>query len=212
MGDNLRPSEINNIRKKLRSIARLVKLVRAATSSCYNLSSYLVPKYFDDFVTATRQLGDKSAQLALTIGHYVKQLCQLNISQAIKINDFDAETSCERFLKLYTGQWSTAVSSAISKKQRLGKLNKAIELPKSSDIVALTQWIKREIESQLLKLTDYVYLIKLVMAGLILFNSRRPMEVEEIKISDFKLSLQSRSEREELIDFLSPEEKILAER
>ena len=187
-------------------------MIHELTFTKYELSTYFQPQFFDRIVEATRELGKTSAQLALTIGNYVKQLCQICIAQAVKEFDEETEKSGEQFLKLYTGQWSALVSSTMSKKQRLSRMISQDLLPKSIDLVQLTSWLKEEVEQQTRRLTDYVKLVKLVIASLILFNSRRPMEIEEIKVDDFKKSLESQEEQEEIVDSLSPEEKVLANR
>ena len=196
----------------MRKVARLLKEVHQITLSKEDFSAYIHPRYFDSFVEATRNLGKKSTQLALVIGHCLKQLCQLHIAQAIKEGNDEKEKLGEKFLKLFIGQWTTMVSSAMGKKQRLDKLNKTTLLPKSIDLVQLTSWLKEEVERQLEDLTDYFKLVKLAVSSLILFNSRRPMEVAEIKVEDFKRSLEFQEEQEEIVKSLSVEEKLLANR
>ena len=212
LGEKPRPTEINNIRGKLRSIARLLVLIRRASSSTYDLSTYFEPRYFDNFVEATRELAKGNVQLAIAVGAYVKQLCYMRVAHAVKTFDEEAERYGEQFLKLYMGQWSKMVSSAASRKQKLRRIVTKELLPKSVDLVQFASWLKEEVSRQLKRLTDYVRFVKLVMSALILFNSRRPMEIEEIKVDDFKKSLKVQEEPEEIVQSLSPEEKVLVKR
>ena len=212
LGEKPRPTEINNIRGKLRSIARLLVLIRRASSSTYDLSTYFEPRYFDNFVEATRELAKGNVQLAIAVGAYVKQLCYMRVAHAVKTFDEEAERYGEQFLKLYMGQWSKMVSSAASRKQKLRRIVTKELLPKSVDLVQFASWLKEEVSRQLKRLTDYVRLVKLAMSSLVLFNSRRPMEIEEIKVNDFKKSLEAQEEPEEIVQSLSPEEKVLVKR
>ncbi|XP_067947184.1 uncharacterized protein [Watersipora subatra] len=213
MGENLRFSDINNICNKLKSLARLLQAVRAESETWHDFMSYYCPKYYDCFVRASTGLSKKSSQLGLTLGHYVKQLCHLRIAVAVKASDTDGERSGEQFLKLCMASWTTNVVSAICKRQRLAKLNQVINLPLTADLLKLTKFIDREVSEQLASLTNRVWLVKLVISALILFNKRRPMEVQDLKVADYRLSLAADQEqREEITNNLSVEEKLVASR
>jgi len=214
MGDKLRNSDINNIRNKLRSVARLLKGLREKTETFHNLSTYIDPKYYDSFVEVVRDLGSKtSSQLALTLGHYIKQLTHLHIAAAVKSADEEAECRGESFLKLYRGSWGMVVASAAAKRQRLSNLNESTPLPTTQDLVTLTAFLKEKICKIMREAEpNYVELVKLVVSALIVFNKRRPMEVLEIKLTDYQLSKENQEEREEIMNHLSVDEKIVANR
>lgn len=209
MGENLRPSDINNIRTKLRSIARLLLLLQDKSQATHSLNKYFQPQYYDTFVNSVNDMARDSPQLGLTLGHYVKQLCHLNVAEAIKVRDVETETAGEQFLKLYAASWSPTVAAATGKRQRLNKINTEQLLPITEDLVKLTAYIKEQIGSQLLSLSDRTWLVKLCVGGLILFNKRRPMEVQDVKLSDFQYSLGAQEEREEIMAHLSLEERVV---
>lgn len=110
-------------------------------------------------------------------------------------------------MQLYNSSWTTTVASSTGRMQQREKLNKQICLPLVDDLVKLTTFVKKE----LLKEEYYTRLQKLVLASLLLFNKRRPVEVANIKIADYKVALECSEDREEIMDQLCPEEKAVAE-
>lgn len=80
-----RPSDINNIRNKLRSLARLVKLLQPPTAGIFvELSRFIAPQHFDSVIAASRDMAISSPQLGLALGHYLKQTVMQKIALAIK--------------------------------------------------------------------------------------------------------------------------------
>ena len=91
----------------------------------------------------------------------------------------------EKFARLCEGYWCQTVASATNRTQRLRKLQKTTELPAADDITKLTRFIHEE-TWEAVHNGAVERLKKLILAGLILFNKRRPMEVEELKYVDFQ--------------------------
>lgn len=212
-GDQLSWSEKNQIRGKLRFLARLLHQIRSQTQTSCDLSTYLKPQYYDSMVEAVLEIRKSNKQLALTLGHYIKQVCLLNIGEAIKNGDKVKKSNSEEFLQLFNGSWAATVASSTIRMQQKSRLNKAPNLPTTKDLVTLTTYVKEKLDKQLKSdKTDYVSLQKLVMTALILYNKRRPAEVADIKVGDFHLSLHNQEDRVEILDSLTPEEKVVAER
>lgn len=208
-GDDLSFSECNQIRAKLHFLARLLAQLHVVTNSKRTFSELLSPEFYDAFVESVLTIRDQNKQLALTLGHYIKQICLLNIAESIKSNNKQFEKQSEKFLKLFNSSWSNTVASSTARLQQKNKLNKTLLLPETSDLQKLTTFINKALMSNS---TEYTMLQKLIMTALILYNKRRPAEVAEIKISDYLLSLENQEDRSEVIDSLSPEEKVVASR
>lgn len=208
-GDQLTFTEANQIRAKLHFLARLLAQLHVQTNSTMSFSELLRPQYYDAFVSSVLTIRETNKQVALTLGHYIKQICLLNIAQSIKTGNKDAEKQSEKFLKLYHSSWSTTVAASTARLQQINKLNKAIQLPDTNDLVKLTKFIDRRITDPA---TDYAMLQKLLMTAIILYNKRRPAEVAEIRISDYQLSLHNQENRDEILNSLPAEERVVASR
>lgn len=213
-GDNINFTEINQIRGKLRFLARLLHAVRDETGTSDSLSDLIDPGYYDAFVTAVLKIRAVNKQLALTLGHYIRQVCMLSIGECIKKSDRMGRSKGEDFLQLYNSSWGTTVAASTLRMQQQQKVNKAVKLPTSADLVAITKYIQDEVSAELGQAdeVDYNRLQKLVLAGLLMYNKRRPAEVADIKISDYRLSFANQEDSEEILDSLSAEDKIVASR
>lgn len=213
--DLVRQKDINLIRTKARSIARLViELEKETGLSQSLLRDYLKPRYFDAVANCVRRLGEnESPQLALALGHYVKQLNLLKIGEAIKEGRNSTLMEAEQFARLMEASWSQTVASAMIKRQRMNKLQQEIKLPTADDISKLSRYIRIETEEAIFS-KNRERVKKLVLSGLILFNKRRPMEVEELTFSDYRRakSKQSDDYTKEIEDNLSVVEATVAKR
>lgn len=208
-GVELTFAETNQIRAKLHYLARLLAQLHKCTDSTKSYSELLKPQYYDAFVESVLIIRESNKQLALTLGHFIKQICLLNIAEGIKQQDKEREKHSEKFLKLFTSSWNTTVASSTARLQQKAKLNKAILLPDTNDLVKLTKFLNLKISSPT---TEYVLLQKFLLTAMILFNKRRPAEVADIKISDYQLSLENQEDREEIMNSLPAEERIVASR
>lgn len=207
-GEFVNWSETNQIRGKLRFLARLLQAVHTTSGKTLSMSEMLKPQFYDVFVSSVLEIRKENKQLAFTLGHYVKKLCLLKTAEAIKSMDDAMKMEAERFLDLYNSSWSETVSSSTLRMQQKQKINKTVLLPTISDLEKLTKFVAYELSRE----RDYTRVQKLVIMSLILFNKRRPAEVANITFRDYNLSLHNQEDREEIIRSLSPEEKAVAGR
>lgn len=211
-GANLRHAEVNNIRNKLRSLARLLIVLRERTNATMNFEHLLKPKYYDMFREAVSRLSVESPQLGLTLGHYIKQINLLNMAEAIKLSNSSRLECSEKFKRLLEANWTATVSASAAKVQRLRKLNTEATLPSTKDLVKLTNHIKSKVP-ELTKNRDVPNLKKYVLCGLILFNKRRPMEVAELTVADYNIAMAKQDDViDECMESLSQSEKLIAKR
>lgn len=207
--EEVRRQDLNNARTKMRSIARYcLKLKQEiAWTSLYHS---IKPSNYEKFVKVAQMMSAASSQLGVSLSIYTKQLTLLKIAKAIEQDNEVEKKEAEDFLQLYTATWSKRVTSAITKRQRLCKLNKPVELPTDSDLIKLNDFISTECRKE----TDVYRLKRLILAGLLLFNKRRPMEVHDITVEDFKLATHRQTDTTEqwMVDALTPTEQALAKR
>lgn len=212
LGVDLSWSEINNIRSKLRHLARLLHQLRDMTRMSGSYMDFLRPKFYDCFVDAVHELRKTSKQMAIALGIYIKQIARMNTADAIKVEDDARQNQSEKFLLLYNSSWSAAVAASTLRMQKKGKLNKPQLLPLTTDLVELTNYLKNQLLQQI-ACPNYCRLQKLILTYLILFNKRRPAEVADMTVGDYKVAMESQDEdREEIMASMSLEERATAER
>lgn len=208
-GEDLSFTEVNQIRAKLHYLARLLGQLHECTDTHKSFLELLRPQYYDAFVESVLKIRTTNKQLALTLGHFIKQICLLNIAESIKQQDKESEKLSEKFLKLFNSSWSTTVASSTARLLQKQKLNKAALLPDTNDLMKITKFVNKKINDAK---TEYTMLQKFLLTAVILFNKRRPAEVAEIKISDYQLSLECQEDRDEILNSLPAEKRIVASR
>ena len=213
--DEQRPKDKNNVSTKLRAVARvLIKLNEKTKNDCH-LTSYIIPKYFMLVVNTVRDMGKDSPNLALTLGHYIKQICQLKQSLAIQSEAKKDQEDAAAFNVLLSAHWNSYVAAVSLRRLKLRTLNKSIELPKTSDMVKLKDYLDSEMERSLKKNKfsgcEWTEAAQALMVRILLFNKRRVSEVGEIKISDIEQA-QNCSDNEQIMDQMDIAEKALASR
>lgn len=196
------------MRCKLRFLGRLLKELHRQTATTLLFDQLLKPEHFDAFRSAVLEIRKENKQAAFTLGPYIRKLCLLNISDAIKLRDKGRRDDSKDFLDLFNAEWTETVSSSTIRMQQDSKLNKKVTLPLASDLDTLTKYIEKEMKQE----QSYTRLQKLVMTWLILFNKRRPAEVAGVKIDEYRLSFNNEEDREEIFQNLSVEEKAVAAR
>ena len=203
-----RPTDLNVIRTKMRSIARLLLKVREITRTKLSLSDYLKPQYFDAFVEAAKILS-KSPRLGLCLGHYLRTLILLKISGGIVSGVKEEREEADDFKHLFEAHWSARVASVAGRRQKLRRLNASEDLPLTEDLVRLSEFNKNIIETEYDNLNK---LSKYCLAQLILFNKRRPMEVAELTKQDFRHIEDYQQDNAEVMKSLDKTESLLTQR
>lgn len=214
-GNDVTFTERNQIRGKLRFLGRLCLALHEVTSEKKTLSQFITPGHYDDCVNAVLQLREQNQQMAFTLGHYIKKICYIKLAEGIKAQNESQKKESKDFMDLYLHSWSEVVASSTVRMQQLNKINKQVLLPTIEDLDKLSKFIEAETTKQTSlnpKDINYTKLQKLVVAGLLLFNKRRPAEVTDITVQDYRTSFDMQDDREEVMASLSPEEKALAGR
>lgn len=207
--DERRTTDLNNVKTKLRSVARLVTRIRTNTGTTLDLNGYLSPKHFSNVVKASKDLAAVSPQLTIALGHYVRSAVLLKLSFAIGSENMQMRREAEDFKTLMEAHWKSQVSTVTRRRQKLRHLNKDDELPDTEDLVTFSQYLKNKIQSASTGEED---MAKLCLAQLILFNKRRPLEVSELKKADFKLISRKTDANREVLASLTQTERMLATR
>lgn len=213
--DEQRRKDIDNVRTKVRAVGRLLIALNKKSGQDSHLESFISPKFFKLIVEVTKDLGKQLPSFALTLGHYIKQLCQLKQSMALQNENDLAKKEAIDFDLLLNAHWNNYVSAVTLRRMKLRTLNKTIELPKTSDMVRLKDYLDSEITEGLERLTftyqQWSELAQVLMIRILLFNKRRVSEVEEMKVSDI-IQAQNSCDNEEILSQMDITEKTLASR
>ena len=213
--DEQRQKDKNNVSTKLRVVARLLSNLNGKTNEDWHLSSYIAPKYFMMVVNTVREMGKHSPHLGLTLGHYIKQICQLKQSLGLQSEAKQDQEHAAAFNILIESHWNCYVSAVMLRRLKLKSLNKSIKLPKTTDMVKLKDYLDSEIQQSLAKNkfsnNEWTEAAQALMVRILLFNKRRVSEVGEIKISDIE-QVQNCSDNEQVMSQMDVAEKALASR
>ncbi|XP_064637854.1 uncharacterized protein LOC135494033 [Lineus longissimus] len=156
--DEQRRKDLTNVRQKLRTVARFLKKVNEVNGSEWMpLTHFLCFYNHFEFGTRVKMLAQDSdsPQLAIVLGHYIKQCNLLKISISIQTEDDilskDMENEAERFERLYRAHWNNMVACIACRRQRLRKINKPSINPVTTDLVGLKNWINEQLSELMRK-------------------------------------------------------------
>lgn len=173
----------------MRQAASLLMQVRELDgSSCTDLSSYIKLQKFDIVQKAAILLaGGQSSEsysdlkhpsTLKNIGYEVKHYVEIKEEQAIENAKSDEISDCKYFLKLYRRRWKLLSSSAIKQLEER-HYNSHLELPSCDDLKQLTDFIQLMLKEE--TTIQFKDMVALVQARLLLFNKRRPGELEALR-------------------------------
>ncbi|KAJ8317221.1 hypothetical protein KUTeg_005125, partial [Tegillarca granosa] len=187
-----RRKDSDNIRTKMRSVARLLLKLNENKLVPQPLCSYICPREFRNTVRAVKELSREvdSPKLALNLGNYIKQICLLKASLGLEQENGQKRQEAKDFKEHFDAHWGTRVSSVANRSMRLKTMNKKIDIPLTEDLLKCTDYLIKEI-AECLKVKSptydqYVKLAKLLIVRITLFNKRRIFEVDELRIQDFE--------------------------
>ena len=218
LGDDTeqRIKDKDNIRTKLRTIAKLLKALNQRTPRWQSLAHFISGPCFDLLVSTTKDLAAQadSPSIAIRLGFAIKQIALLKLSKAIKTGDPLMELEAKQFQCLFTAHWSNQVACVANRRQRLRRINRDIQVPLTSDLVAFTTWLSNELVAGIKRpptATNVQLVCKLLMTRIIIFNKRRPAEVAEMKVGDVQRAAAMET-NEEIIASLDASEQMLSKR
>ncbi|KAF5277509.1 hypothetical protein FQR65_LT15982 [Abscondita terminalis] len=192
------------IRAKLRLLGRLLIQAKKLDSSIKGLSSLIDPTRYDLVLAAVNKVAGlnedgthyKSPATATTSNTLLKLASNIWRTECIKLKRYTEKQDAEDFLFLMKNDNATAVNRVATENrvqhQRLTKL----KLPSKEDIHKLVSYVKcirRQMYSKLKNLTGedvFPYevwhsLSSATLISLLVFNRRRPGELERITIADY---------------------------
>ncbi|XP_052230128.1 uncharacterized protein LOC127844152 isoform X2 [Dreissena polymorpha] len=208
----------DNVRTKMRSLARLLVRLNGEELFSYPLSHFICAQKFDLVAKTVKEMYQEigSSQLGLNLGHYIKQVSLLKSSMCLRRQD--CRRKKDEFTEMFDAEWKGKVSSVANRSKRLKAMNKRCELPSTEDLVSLKKFLVEEIQIKMENpaptYPEYVYITHLLIARIALFNKRRVNEVSELKVSDFQKRIRGDEldTNTEIYNSLAVSEKALLKR
>ncbi|XP_031344680.1 uncharacterized protein LOC116171817 [Photinus pyralis] len=190
------------IRNKLRSIGRLLIVAKSMDSTIKDFVNLLTPEKFDVAIAAIKQVGGlnatnthyKAPTTVLTLSTVCKQACNIWKTECIKNSDPIAKQKVEDFLVLFNVSFPAELGRTAIENRVEQQRHKVVELPMKDDVKKLVSFLRlkrREWFSKIRRgnVQDFRYalqqLASYTLVSLMVFNRRRPGELERITLTDF---------------------------
>ncbi|KAL4222344.1 hypothetical protein ACF0H5_018382 [Mactra antiquata] len=132
----------DNIRTKMRTLARLLVRLNEEELFSHPLSHFICPKKIDLVAKTAKELyqDSGSSQLGISLGHYTKQVSLLKSSLCLRRQDYGRKQDAKEFSEMFDAEWKGKVSSVANRSKRLKAMNKS-ELPSAEDLVTLKRFL-----------------------------------------------------------------------
>ena len=217
------------IRSRSRDVGRLLNQIHKSNPTLRGkvLQDFILPDMFDKVVEATRELSQKgetddashAASLPLKLGQILQKLSGIVKGLAIRDGNHDLLDKVTRFATLQETEWSDRVSMKARRLLYNRRLNKPVEIPKTEDVVKLSDMLFTEAEERYAafmadqnpetgrKLADAV------LAQVICFNKRRGGEASRMTVQNYEDGVKRWEKTDfkgEIFCSLDDEEKELA--
>ena len=186
----------NYISQRLRELSRfLIKFNELGCNS--SLIDILNAEKFDDIVKVTNSMvysedsTQKPKSFGIRLGHSLKKCCIVAKSRAIKTKNNALKSQVQDFLEVFEAEWTKRVSAVGLRNLYDEKLNKEENIPLTSDIMKLSNYLTSEIKDKVQKgiremnWNIYSQLAKLTLCKIVTFNKRRGGEVSRMLLRDY---------------------------
>jgi len=152
-------------------------------------------------------------------GILLKQIGNIFISDCIKKHMLEKKKNAEDFITLLSEDYTTSINKAVEETITKNRRQKEVILPSLRDIQVLHEYLLQERTSSYEKLrksfsySDWLNLSKSTLLSILLFNRRRPGELEHVLIEDFEKYVSlNENNYPDLFNTLTEEMKILAKK
>lgn len=223
---------------KMRELARLLIALRN-TINIHNMIDTMKPQYFDEIVAATKVISGynvddksfKASSLALHMGTSLKKLCDIVDQCILKKSPLfifknleEEKKNIKNLRKLIENNWANEIASLALKDITEKRWEKPQIIPVTSDIIIFNNYVKGEVEKAVQSLVQilsenrqnekeliasYKKLTKCIMALILILNRKRIGEIQYLKVQTYRKNFSDFNNQEEILDSLSPSEKLL---
>lgn len=172
---------------------------------------------FPLFIQAVKNIGEfdensmiLKTSIPMNYGFPFKRACKLLKLKTMDRFDRDKENDAMQWLTFFESKYHKLIAKPAKTMARINKRNKREELPTAKDVEMISKYIKLKSEeaSQILenKFCPKAYrsLAETTLTHLVVFNRKRPGEMERLKIGDFnnRKNIDQNSDYYESMDFV----------
>uniref|UniRef100_A0A6P7G5J9 Uncharacterized protein LOC114336163 n=1 Tax=Diabrotica virgifera virgifera TaxID=50390 RepID=A0A6P7G5J9_DIAVI len=188
----------NMIRNRMRHISRVLTKMKKISNTISDTQSIFDPQHFDFFIQAVHRIagftngkfsvpsfGPSSVTLFSQLGDVLE-------TEAIKRKDIVLEQNVQRFLKLLRTTSNSLINKvAIANRTQIQRTQKVM-LPFTHDVRLLFTKLEEKIASLANKIklkftkNTWVELTKLMLVKLMVYNRKRPGDVEKAQIIEYR--------------------------
>ncbi|XP_029162154.1 uncharacterized protein LOC114933735 isoform X1 [Nylanderia fulva] len=213
----------DHIRQQLRLLGRYLEVLKSIEPAIQELQMLFDPKYYDIAIKAVNIIAKYNEDTesydipynATAMGTCLKKLCKILINEFIKQHEYEKQKSAKNFLKILEVEYGSTVNKTVTEIQTRNSRKKKVNLPKTSDIKKLTNYLEeirvssmREIKNKF-TFCAWKSLAEAILIMIQIFNRRRAGEIERAYIVDYKNFIKITKE-DELYKRLPQKEKISA--
>lgn len=190
------------IRARLRLLATLLRKVQRFNPTISCLSELIDPKSYNDIIKGVKNLVGsdevtrkcRAPSTATTCGTWLGKVAKHLRKEYIKTENYEAVKKIEYSLDFHEVEYPLIINTLAYEIQSQNKRQKQEILPAMDDINIFRSYLERELIDAFSKLVEnYSYeswlkLNKTTLILILLFNRKRPGEVERVFITDYKSS------------------------
>ncbi|KAF5277579.1 hypothetical protein FQR65_LT15956 [Abscondita terminalis] len=192
------------IRAKIRLMGRLMLKTKELDKTVTDLASLMDPTKYDLVIQAINEVAGlnpegthyRAPSVATTLSTLCKRAANIWKIECLKKKDLEKKQNAEDFLALLTVYNTGALTRTAIENRVEHQRQKIITLPDKEDIAKLVGFVRRKRREAYKELSNYVdstafpynawkSLSTFTLLSLLIFNRRRPGELERIKLRDY---------------------------
>lgn len=205
--------EQSMVRNRLRLVARLLIAVKEIDPRVNEMMDIYNVLLYDSVIDAVNTVAKYNPETDMydapangsQLGNFINEVGKRLLSVCIRRGLEDKQKEVDKFLKYHSNEFSVKVNRTVAESQVINKLEKRIELPTDEDIKTFYEYLEAQRASAYNKLKDkfnvkeWQKLSEMTLLLLLVFNRRRPGELERIKITDFENRRTMQSDATKLV-------------
>lgn len=205
------------IRNRIILLAKLLIKMKSMNEHITDFQSILEPRYFDQIVSCINQFGQYDSQtgaylkptLPTVLGTALKYVIHLHVAECIKQENPVAKLKANDLLHLLNTALPAHVNKTAMESLLRQKRQKLQTLPSTEDISKMNKYVlqKRNVYFQQLNkefsYKNWLELSKYTIVSILIFNRRRPGELQRALISDLKSLLTVSKDNSDIFSTLS---------
>lgn len=215
------PHHYKMIRANLRYIGKYLIEIRKLTPNITDFKSCFAPTHYDSTIKAIRNVArfDKekgeyrAPYSAAAIGTILKFCCAILESDYIKRENMTKIPEVQNFLKLLQTELSTDINKTVLENLTTLRRSKKVILPTASDMSILISYLRSRRDAHFKKISHkfsyeiWKKLASYAVVGIMVYNGRRPGEIQRLTIADYTESATSSTDNPDLFEGCANEKK-----